>query len=252
MTTTSPVSLTIDTHIATLTMDDGRANAINFEFLHRFEEALLQAEAAKVLIIRGRENVLCGGLDLPALQPLKLHKLEEFFELFDRIHERLLSYPRPIVTYARGAAIAGGAILLCAGDVRLVTPKGKIGINESMLGFSFPTPAIELVRCAIGDQNLSEAAISGRLYEGADRLRIGFATEVVAPELIEERARALALELAGPVSDAVAYIRLQVRRAAILRVKEHAVADRGRFLVQWETSETQERVRAIVARLTKH
>jgi enoyl-CoA hydratase len=244
------ITVSFDGPVATLTLDDGKGNALGTKMLHGLERALGEAERAQVVILRGREKVFCGGLDLPELQPFSRSAAGEFFELFDRVHERLLAYPRPIITCCRGSAIAGGAILLCAGDVRLATPGGKVGITESTLGFSFPLPALELVRVALGDERLTEAATLGRLYEGADRLRIGFVTEVAEAESIDARAREIAAGYAKTDVHAVAYIRHQLRRPALERVRQFGAQDRVAFLDRWFSSPAQAAVQAVVARLS--
>jgi enoyl-CoA hydratase len=244
------LTLTFDGSLATLTLDDGKGNAIGTKLLLELERALDEAAKARALIIRGREKVFCGGLDLPDLLPRGRHEIYDFFALFDRVHEKLLRFPRPIVTCCRGSAVAGGAILLAAGDARLATPSGKVGITETNLGFSFPTAALELVRVAIGDQRLAEAAQFGRLYDGEERLRIGFVTEVVEADQIDARAIAIATEFAKPDPDAVAQVRLQVRRSALDRVRDYAEADRRIFVEGWFAPFAQAAVKSVVDRLS--
>ncbi|HLL83531.1 MAG TPA: enoyl-CoA hydratase-related protein, partial [Longimicrobium sp.] len=142
MSSTRLVELGFDGPIAQLRLDDGRVNALGRPLLEALDKGLDEASGARVLIITGRETVFGAGLDLPALLPLGRDELREFFALFDRVFDRLLAYPRPIITVARGAAVAGGAILLCAGDERLVTPRGKAGINVAALGLSLPGSAL--------------------------------------------------------------------------------------------------------------
>lgn len=245
----STPKLTIDGPIATLTMDDGRGNAINPDFLDAMENALRDAQSARVLILQGRPTLFSGGLDLPFLNRLQRSELEPFIEHFDRVHAQLLSFPRPIITCARGGAIAGGAVLLCVGDERLVTPNARVGINEVAIGFNFPTSALELVRVAVGDHRLVEAATLGRIYQGDDCRRIGFATEIVSPDRIELRARELAEEYSRLDPSAVQLVRQQIRRTAVERVARYGTEDRLHFVDQWFSAATQARLTEVVARL---
>jgi enoyl-CoA hydratase len=251
MSSAHPVDLRFDGPLALLRLDDGRVNALGRPLLEALAQALDEAESARVLIITGRETVFGAGLDLPALLPLGREELFGFFALFDRVFDRLLAYPRPIVTVARGAAVAGGAILLCAGDERLVTPQGKAGINVAALGLSLPGSALELTRSALGDRGLFEAATTARLYEGTERLRLGFATEIVSAEHIDARARELASERAKLDPDAVARVREQVRRPALARLAQFGPADANGILDRWFSPGTQEKLRAAVERLRK-
>jgi len=251
MTPSRLVELRFDGPLAFLRLDDGRVNALGRPLLEALALALDEAESARVLVLSGRESVFGAGLDLPALLPLGREALREFFSLFDRVFDRLFTYPRPIVTVARGAAVAGGAILLCAGDERLVTPEGKACLNVAALGLSLPGSALELTRAALGDRGLFEAATTAHVYVGAERVRVGFATEVVAPELLEARARELALRHAQLDPEAVAKVREQVRRPALARLATFGPQDADSIVERWFSPATQQRLQAAVARLKK-
>ena len=55
--------------IAVLTMDDGKANAINCEMIEEINALLDRAEGeAKALLIMGREGIFCGGFDLRVIR----------------------------------------------------------------------------------------------------------------------------------------------------------------------------------------
>lgn len=245
------LSLKSDGPVAFLQLDDGRGNALGRPMLEALEKALAEAESANVLVLSGREKIFSGGLDLPALVGLDQAGIMDFMGLFNRVHSQLLAYRRPIITVARGSAVAGGAILLAAGDDRLCTPDGVVGVTEVALGVPFPTAALEIVLMGLGDRHGTDALASGRLYRGEERLRAGFATEVVPPDLIDARARELATERAKLDPGAVARVRLQLRRAAMERVARHAAADVELFIESWCTPGTQARIRAAVDRLTK-
>lgn len=248
--TATPISLRFDGSVAVLTLDDGRGNALNRTAFTALDEALdAAALKAGALVIRGREKVFCGGLDLPQLDGITREDLESFLVLFNRVHDRLLSFPVPIVTAARGSAVAGGGILLAAGDARLVTPAGKAGVNEVALGLNIPTSALEVLRVALGERGVAEAVQTGRLYEGDERLRVGFATEVVEPERIDERAMEIARGFAAHDREALASLRTQLRRASLERVAAYSAGDTARFRDLWFAEGTQRKIRAVIERL---
>ena len=54
---------------AVLSLDDGKANAIGFDFMNEIEEKLNRAEEeATALVIAGRPGLLSGGFDLKVVQ----------------------------------------------------------------------------------------------------------------------------------------------------------------------------------------
>ncbi|MEL6693667.1 MAG: enoyl-CoA hydratase-related protein, partial [Pseudomonadota bacterium] len=67
----APATIEIKDEIATITMDDGKANAINPTMLEALNSCLDQAEKeAKALIITGREGRFSGGFDLKLMMSL--------------------------------------------------------------------------------------------------------------------------------------------------------------------------------------
>lgn len=248
-TSTNAVRLAGDDTVAEITLDDGRGNALNRPVLEALDAALAEAASSRAVLLRGREQVFCGGLDVPALLELDRPGMLDFLGLFDRVHLRLLGYPRPLVVEARGSAIAGGAILLAAGDDRIVGVRGSVGINEVALGLNFPTTALEIVRCALGAQGLELAATTGRLFTGDERRAVGFATEVVDDPAAVARERAHARAAVDP--HAFALLRKQIRRAALARVAAHGEDDRRAFLDRWDSPGARERLEALARRLRK-
>jgi enoyl-CoA hydratase/carnithine racemase len=121
-----------DDAIATITIDDGKVNALSFAVLAELNAALDQAERdGAVVILAGRDGVFSAGFDLPVLRgggPDALAMLRAGFELA----ARLLAFPRPVVIACTGHAVAMGVFLLLCGDYRVgATGPYKITANEA-------------------------------------------------------------------------------------------------------------------------
>ena len=62
---TSPVSYELNDGVATITMDDGKANALGHLMFDELNTAFDQAEKAEaVVVLKGREGRFSGGFDL--------------------------------------------------------------------------------------------------------------------------------------------------------------------------------------------
>ena len=83
------VSYHCDGTIATITIDDGKVNALSLGVLAALDAALDRAEHdGAVVILAGREGVFSAGFDLPALRgggPDALAMLRAGFELAARL-----------------------------------------------------------------------------------------------------------------------------------------------------------------------
>jgi enoyl-CoA hydratase len=182
-----------------LTLDDGKANAINGDLLAQLTAAADEAEhAGAALLIEGRTGVFSGGLDLKRLPALEPEALREVLLQFGRVMTRLFTFPRPVVVASTGHAIAGGAILLFTGDVR-IGARGpfKVGLNETAIGLRLPRFTVEMARAQLVPSAWFSAIVAAELYSPSDGEARGFYTELADPEALRTtamaRARALAL-----------------------------------------------------------
>lgn len=102
--------------IATIAMDDGKANVMSVRMLSELNSAFDRAITDRaVVVLTGRPGVLSAGFDLRVLTAggADAHKMLTMgFELA----ERLLTFPTPVVIACNGHALAMGVFLVLAGD----------------------------------------------------------------------------------------------------------------------------------------
>ena len=133
--------------IALVRMDDGKANAFSHAMLEALGRAFDRAEKeARAIVLAGRPERFSGGFDLkvmnqggPAVPELVLAGA--------RFAIRVYECPLPVVIACTGHALAMGAVLLLAPDLRLGARGAyKIGLNEVAIGMTLPGFAVELAR----------------------------------------------------------------------------------------------------------
>lgn len=132
--------------VAVLALELGRGNAIDHAFvdaLHGALNAVLQSDA-RAAVITGKGRVFCGGLDSVTLHGFDRPAMERFVDAFEGMFRRVLAFERPLVAAVNGHALAGGAILAMACDLRVMTDGPlQLGVNEVQLGIPFPAAALE-------------------------------------------------------------------------------------------------------------
>ena len=166
----------IDQGIAQITMDDGKANAMDFAFFEEMGEALDRAEGdgAKTLIITGRPGYFSAGLDIklmPTLSPAELNRLAETFA---RTLLRVFSIPLPTVAVCSGHAVAGGAMLALSCDLRFaVDGPYRIQMNEMLVGIPFPSWMLLIGRSSMPVQWFVEAFLHAGAYSPAEAVERG-------------------------------------------------------------------------------
>src|SRR5690349_25139017 len=113
---TDLVTYSLDGRIATIAMDDGKANALSIAMLGELHSALDQAERDEaVVVLTGREGRFSAGFDLKVFteQP---ERIVEMLTLGATFSERILGFPTPALVAAPGHAIAAGSFALLAAD----------------------------------------------------------------------------------------------------------------------------------------
>ena len=217
-----PVTCTIEQGIATITLDDGKANALSPGLIAAVHAALdrAQAESATVVLC-GRPGRFSGGFDLTILTgggegAMKL--LRAGFEL----SHRLLSYPRGVVVACTGHAIAMGAFLLLSGDHRIGISGGghRIHTNEVALGMTMPHAAIEVCRLRLTPSALQQSVVLAAPYDHDRAVAAGFLDEVVAEADLRSTAHSVALRLHGLNAGALAATKLRLRASALTALKD--------------------------------
>jgi enoyl-CoA hydratase len=214
---TDLVSYDLADGIATITLDDGKVNALSPAMQAALNGALDRAEADEaVVILTGRETTLSAGFDLRA-------EGEEWPGMVaggGELVARLLSFPQPTVFACNGNAIAAAAFLLLGGDVRIgADGPFRIGLNEVAIGLTLPWYAIETARHRLTPAYFDRCTVTGVLLDPDEALAAGFFDRVVAPDQVAATAREAAVTLAGVDRNAHRATKLRVRERALEGVR---------------------------------
>lgn len=170
------VTYSIEDGIAQITMDDGKANAMNWEFFEEMGNSMDQAEndGAKALVITGRPGFFSGGLDLKLLPTLSTSEMVNFATRFARTMLRVFSFPVPTIAASTGHTIAGGAMLTFACDRRFALDGPyRIQMNETSIGIALPSWMFLIARSAIPSRWRNEALLHARAYNPNEALERG-------------------------------------------------------------------------------
>ena len=184
---TELVSYDLRDGVATLRLDDGKANAMSSAMSEAIAAGLDRAAAeAQVVVMVGRPGVLCGGFDLKVIRGGNATQRAAMVEGGMRLLERLYLLPQPLVLGCTGHSVAAGGLLLLTGDVRIgVRGEFRIGLNETTIGLSLPQAGLELARDRLLPTALTEATVLARLYAPDEAARVGYLDRVVDADAFE-------------------------------------------------------------------
>ena len=215
--------------IATLTLNNGKVNAISPDVIAAFNAALDQATADRaVVIITGQPGILSGGYDLKVMTagPKEAVSLVTAGSTLAR---RLLSHPFPVVVACPGHAVAKGAFLLLSADYRIgVEGPFSIGLNEVQIGMTMHHAGIELARDRLRKSAFHRSVINAEMFNPQGAVDAGFLDKVVSAEELQGTALEAARQLKKINMSAHKNTKLKVRKAlletldsAILLDQEH-------------------------------
>lgn len=239
--------------VRTLRMAHGKANALDLELCEALTRAVHDAEAssARAIVLTGTGSIFGAGVDLVRLSSSREY-VEHFLPALDDVFWALYFARKPVVAAVNGHAIAGGMVLLCACDHRiLVRGKAQIGIAELRVGVPFPILALEIVRRAVAQEHFQEAVYRALGYSADEALARGFVDELCEPAELAQRARAVALELAAIPARSFALTKERLRAPAREFLEPRMRASLAETIAAWAEPETAAAVRAFVERTLK-
>jgi enoyl-CoA hydratase len=217
------ISYHLEDGIATLTLSNGKVNAISPDVIAAFNAALDQAVADRaVVIITGTPGILSGGYDLKVMTagPKEAVALVTAGSTLAR---RLLSHPCPVIVACPGHAVAKGAFLLLSADYRIgVDGPFSIGLNEVQIGMTMHHAGIEIARDRLGKAAFNRSVINGEMFNPQGAVVAGFLDVVVSAEELQGAALAAARQLKKINMNAHKNTKLKVRKA-LLETLDNAI-----------------------------
>ncbi len=248
------IDIKINDGIAILTMSHGKANALDIEFcdalVARFSD--LRKSDAKAVVLTGQGKIFSAGVNLKRLSDGGADYIRQFLPALHRLYDAVFFHPKPVIAAINGHAIAGGAVLACCADRRVMAREfGRIGVTEILVGVPFPALAFEIVRFAVPPRYFPEFALTGATYATDAALQRGWVDEVAEPNEVLEDTVALARELAMLSPAAFAQTKSQIREPVAERLRRSGEATDKAVTEIWTAPATLTYIREYVARTLK-
>lgn len=205
--------------VTVLRLQHGKVQALDVELCNAIAEefeTLDERAETKAVVLTGTGPSFCAGVDLFRIVRGGAAYVDEFIPALDRACAAIFRCPKPVVGALNGHAIAGGMVLACACDVRVMaTGKGRMGVTELAVGVPFPWLALEIVRVSTPVEHLQELFYLGETYSAVDAHARGLVDEVVDAEKLPVRALELAKRLARIPAPAFALTKRQLRQPSL-------------------------------------
>jgi len=174
----------------------GRKNAVPPGGWAELREALedFERSEARVLVIRGDGEDFCAGAELdPSMAsdvPLidRHRRMKQVAAAATALHRTT----KPTIAAVDGVAVGAGMNLALGCDVVVATIRARFSEIFVRRGLSLDFGGTWLLPRAVGMQRAKELALSGRIVEAEEAVRIGLCLEVVEPERLTARVTEIA------------------------------------------------------------
>jgi enoyl-CoA hydratase/carnithine racemase len=185
--------------VARLTIaNPAKRNALDQEILDAIASAVRELDA-RCVVLTGSEGMFSAGYDIGDIpsqvfaeeaERLVAHPFAEAIDALDR-------YPYPTVAALNGHAIGGGLEVALSCDLRIAANGIKLGMPPAKLGLVYSHTGIRKFLDVIGAARTRELFLVGSNIDAETAERWSLVNEVVPGAELEERALALAREIAG-------------------------------------------------------
>ena len=241
--------------ISVLRMEHGKANTQDIEFCTAFAERMAEIEKlpSRAVLITGYGRFFSGGVDLKRVVAEGVDYLRDFEPALVRCFESAFFHPKPVVTAVNGHAIAGGCILACCGDRRLMTDdeRAGIGVPELHVGVAFPPAAFEILRFACSPTHLQKLVYGGRSLRPPEALEAGLVDALAPADTLESEALEVARRLSRVRPEVFAATKRQVRGPVRARIRANDDTAGAAVSRLWTAPETVAAIEGYVARTLK-
>jgi enoyl-CoA hydratase len=234
--------------VAVMRMGHGKANALDLEFLVALSRAFdeVAASGSRALVLAGRGSIFGAGVDLIRLIEGGRAYLDEFLPALSGCFLRLFRMPKPTVAAVNGHAIAGGCVLACACDRRIMARgRWRIGVNELLVGVPLPLIVVEIIRAA-APNHAQTAMLTGRTYEPDEALARGLVDELADEDSLIEHATAVAAQLGAIPAESYRTTKELLRRPALEAYERLGPEADRKTREAWGSDEVQQAIRAFV------
>ena len=214
------VQYALQGRVATISIDDGKRNALSPQVLREICRALDQAESDRAIVIMtGRESVFSAGFDLKVMKRGGLDALRMLRAGY-ALTARVMAYPYPVIAACNGHVMAMGVFLMLSADY-VIGSRGdfKIAANEVAIGLTMPRVAAAMLHHRLNPAAFQRAVTLSDFFDVNSAFSAGFFDELVDPVDLMSRAAARADTCKALDLKAHAASKRRIRAALIRKIR---------------------------------
>jgi enoyl-CoA hydratase len=241
--------------IATLALNNPKANAYDYDVMRELDAAILEArmdESVHVLILRGAgEKFFCAGADIKMLNAKTPHHFYYFSLHANETARRLETTPKLVIAAINGHCMGGGMELAMACDIRLAKRDGgSMGLPEVTLGLEPGVGGTQRLPRIVGYAKAIEILATGKALSFEEAYDLGLVHNVYEPATYWDEVMQYARQFCPPnkAAKAVGRIKLAARASLETSISEGILIEHETLQQLYESKDGREGVSAYLQR----
>lgn len=182
-----------------------------------------QADAVRVVVLRGTGGHFCAGADLKDMASARMRAMQkeagdtsdpiaEVNAAFGHLCGAYASSPLAVVAVLEGTVMGGGMGLACVADVAIASKSASFRLPETSLGV-VPAQIAPFLVERLGYSQAKRLAVTGGRLDGAQALHIGLVHTVVSDDAIDGAVSEVVTDILACAPGALAATKLLMERA---------------------------------------
>jgi enoyl-CoA hydratase len=191
----SDIKYQIDAGILVITLSrPEKLNALNSEVLDSLNKLFLDAKSnqkIRAILITGEGKAFCAGADILRLAECNAETGFNFARAGQDIFRLLETLGKPSLAAINGYAFGGGCELAMSATLRIASEKAQFGQPEVKLGVLPGYGGTQRLARLVGKGRALDLCLTGRTIDANTAESWGLVSEVVSPDALIERAKAV-------------------------------------------------------------
>lgn len=225
-------------------------NAINVQVVNELKTALEELgsfSSLACMILTGEgDKAFVAGADIAEMRDMSPEQAKALSVTGHAICEMLATFPVPVLAAVNGYALGGGCELAAACDIVYASSQAKFGQPEVKLGLIPGFGGTVRLPLKIGIAAASEWIYTGGIYSAEQAQALGLVREVLPPDELLDRVRAVAKTIAQRAPLAIRAAKKIISQQPSLSFADAIELEQTEFAGMFATEDMREGTTAFV------
>ncbi len=244
------VTVTLEEHVATLTIANPPANVLSTAVMTEFNAALdrLAGDASvKAVVLTGGGTFFIAGADVKEIAGLKgAADGERATRLGQGVFDKVAALPVPVIAAINGLCLGGGLELAMACHLRVASDRARFAQPEINLGIIPGFGGTQRLPRLVGPARALELCLTGDMITAQTAYAIGLVNKVVPDGEVLKQAQGLAKKIAAKGRLAITAIMTAVREGLPTSLADGLALESKLFGTICQTQDMQEGLKAFL------